>query len=240
MPSIKIGRRALGSLPIVVRPTVSYDTELTGFGLKAYPSGALSWVLEYRPGAGGRGTPSRRMVLGTPKSLTPDEARRQASILLAKIKLGADPSAERVEARRASTVSELMAAFLNDHIRVKRKPRTAILIDGYIRNHVEPAIGSRKAPSLTRGTIDQLHRSIGRKHPATANRVVALVGAAYEYGLRSGLLPTGTLNPARQIEKFREEPRERYLTERELLRLTETRLHFLRRQDPDHNRYPRQ
>jgi hypothetical protein len=35
MPNIKIGRRALASLPTVVKPTVFYDTDLTGFGLKA-------------------------------------------------------------------------------------------------------------------------------------------------------------------------------------------------------------
>jgi hypothetical protein len=76
-----------------------------------------------------------------------------------------------------------MTAFLNDHIRVKRKRRTATLFEGYIRNHIPPAIGSRKAPSLTRGTIEQLHRSVGREHPVTANRLVALIGAAYEYGI---------------------------------------------------------
>jgi integrase len=219
MPAIKISRRALSGLPRVTKPTVFYDTDLTGFGLRAYPSGALSWVIEYRPGAGGRGAPFRRLVLGTPKTLTPGEARKQAAQLLAKVRLGADPSAERTEARKANTVCELMAAFLNDHIRVKRKRRTAVLFDGYVRNHIQPAIGNRKAPSLTRETIEQLHRHVGREHPVTANRLVALIGAAYEYGLRSSILPPGTQNPARQIEKFREERRERYLTASELLRL---------------------
>jgi hypothetical protein len=39
---IKTGRRALSALPAVTRPTVFYDTDLTGFGLKAFPTGTLS------------------------------------------------------------------------------------------------------------------------------------------------------------------------------------------------------
>jgi hypothetical protein len=55
MPRAKIGRRTLTSLHPVKKPTTIYDTEVTGFGLKQMPSGALSWTVEYRPGAGGRG-----------------------------------------------------------------------------------------------------------------------------------------------------------------------------------------
>jgi integrase len=219
MPNIKIGRRALASLPAVAKPTVFYDTDLTGFGLKAYPSGALSWVLEYRPGAGGRGAPSRRMVLGTPKNLTPDEARKHASGLLAKVRLGADPAAERAEARKADTVGELISSFMNDHIRIKRKGRTAVLFEGYIRNHIEPALGARRAPALTRSDVEHLHKTVGKTHQVTANRIVALIGAVYAFGLRTGLLPQGTINPALGIVKFREQHRERFLTETELLRL---------------------
>src|SRR5258705_8840422 len=76
---IKIGRRAPSALPAVTRPTIFYDTDLTGFGLKAPPTGALSYIVEYRPGAGGRSVSKRRMVIGTHKNLTPEEARNQAS-----------------------------------------------------------------------------------------------------------------------------------------------------------------
>jgi integrase len=53
----------------------------------------------------------------------------------------------------------------------------------------------------------------------TANRIVALIGAVYAFGLRTGLLPHGTINPALGIDKFAERHRERFLTETELLRL---------------------
>jgi integrase len=216
---IKIGRRALSALPAVTRPTIFYDTDLTGFGLKASPTGALSYIVEYRPGAGGRGVSKRRMVIGNPKSLTPEEARTQASGILARVRLGQDPGADRSAARKAETVRDLFAAFMDNHVRAKRKPRTGKLFDGYIKNHIEPALGTRKAPSLTRAEIERVHKAIGRTNPVTANRVLALIGAAYTYGSRSGHLPERMANPGYGIEKFREQVRERFLTEAELLRL---------------------
>jgi integrase len=218
---IKIGRRALSALPAVSRPTVFYDTDLTGFGLKASPTGALSYIVEYRPGAGGRSVSKRRMVVGTPKSLTPEEARSQASGILARVRLGDDPAAERSNARKAETVSDLLISFMDDHIRAKRKVRTAKLFQGYVDNHIEPALGTRKAPFMTRADIERLHKAIGKTHPVTANRVLALIGAAYAYGLRSGHLPERMANPASGIERFREQVRERFLSESELLRLGE-------------------
>jgi integrase len=216
---IKISRRALNALPAVTRPTIFYDTDLTGFGLKASPTGALSFVVEYRPGAGGRNISKRRLVIGTPKNLTPEEARNQASRILARVRLGEDPAADRSNARKADTVSDLFTFFMNNHIRAKRKERTAKLFQGYITNHIEPALGARKAPALTRAEVERLHRTIGKKNPVTANRVLALIGAGYAYGSRSGRLSDHIANPTSGIEKFREHVRERFLSQDELLRL---------------------
>src|SRR5258708_25588222 len=196
---IKIGRRALSALPAVTHATIFYDTDLTGFGLKASPTGALSYIVEYRPGAGGRSVSKRRMVVGTPKNLTPEEARSQASGILARVRLGDDPAAERSIARKAETIGDLLASFMDDHIRAKRKARTAKLFQGYIDNHIEPALGKRKAPSLARADIERLHKAIGRTNPVTANRVLALIGAAYSYGLLSGHLPGRLAIPPRGL-----------------------------------------
>jgi integrase len=219
MPNLKLARRTLATLPKVEKPTVFYDTDLTGFGLKAFPSGALSWIVEYRPGAGGRGVSKRRMVLGTPKSLTPEEARNRAAGILAEVRLGGDPAANRSEARAAENVRDLLTSFMDNHVRTKRKARTAKLFDGYINNHIVPAIGTKKAPTLARADVERLHKAIGKTNPVTANRVLALIGAVYAYGLRSKLLPRQTDNPAKGIEKFPEQMRERFLSDVELARL---------------------
>jgi integrase len=219
MANIKLGKRTLDNLPHVTKRTTFFDTDLTGFGLRVFPSGARSWIIEYRPGAGGRGVSKRRMVIGTPSTLTPDQARTRAAALLARVKLGADPAGERSLGRKADDVQDLLARFMDDHVRAKRKTSTAKLFDGYIKKHIGPALGLRKAPALARADVERLHKTIGKTNPVTANRVIALIGAVYAYGLRAGLLPKGTTNPALGIEKFREQNSERFLTEPELLRI---------------------
>jgi hypothetical protein len=44
MPRIKLSRRTIAAIPPLDRPTIFYDTELTGFGLKVHPSGISSWI----------------------------------------------------------------------------------------------------------------------------------------------------------------------------------------------------
>jgi len=98
--------------------------------------------------------------------------------------------------RKAETVGDLLTSFMEDHVRAKRKSRTANLFQGYIDNHIQPALGTRKAPSLARADIERLHKAIGKTKPVTANRVLALIAAAYSYGSRSGRLAEVLKNPA--------------------------------------------
>ncbi|MFL5138747.1 MAG: integrase arm-type DNA-binding domain-containing protein, partial [Microvirga sp.] len=124
------------------------------------PSGSRSWIVEYRPG-GGRNVAKRRMALGSATALTADEARLRAKKLLARVALGDDPAGERNFARRAETVNDLLAFYMEEKIRRTRKPRTAQLFDRYINKHLVPAIGCRKADRLTRAEVVRLHRSVG-------------------------------------------------------------------------------
>jgi hypothetical protein len=162
MPTIKLGLRTIRALPIVAKATVFYDADLTGFGLKILPSGARSWIVEYRPGAGGRGVPKRRMVIGSPKTLTPEQARNRAAGILAEVRLGGDPAAARAEVRAAESVRDLMAAFMANHVRPKRKARTAKLFDGYVKNHIAPALGAKRRPASPAPTSNASTNRSGR------------------------------------------------------------------------------
>jgi integrase len=162
------------------------------------------------------------MVIGTPKTLTPEKAREAGEKLLASTKLGADPAAERTSHRKAETVGDLLDSFVSKHLKPKRKDGTIRLNNGYIKNHIRPALGRKKATTVTHSDIDRLHRKIGETHPVTANRVVSLIGTIFAFGLRTKALPKGTENPVTGIEPFDEKPRQRYLTGEELLRLGET------------------
>ena len=219
MPVLKLTRRSVASLPAVERQTIYFDEVLKGFGLKVMPSGSRSWIVEYRPGAGGRGVSKRRMVIGDPAVMSPDDARDEAGKILSRVNLGEDPAAKRTEERKAETVSDLLDAYMSELIRPKRKPRTAVLFDGYATNHIAPAIGSKKVNAITQVDVARLHKAVGARHKTTANRILTLLNAAFAFGIKTGRLPKGFENPVGAVERYGEKSRERYLTADELARL---------------------
>lgn len=238
MPTIKLTRRTIAGLSAVARPTVFYDTELTGFGLSCRPTGARRWVVEYRPGAGGRGTAKRRLVLGDPVSMPPEVARKAAADILARVRLGGDPAGERSAERKAETVAELAETWLDRHVVPKRKPRTTEEYRRILDTHILPALGSRPAAKVTRADAMRLHIAVADKkrtasRPSAkrapkdrpiggkivANRVLAVLGALVRWGAEAGLLPADHSSPTKGIEPFREVGRERYLSPEEMARL---------------------
>lgn len=241
MPVIKIARRTIAAIPTPERPVIYYDDMVKGFGLLVRPTGARSWILEYRPGAGGRGTAKRRLVLGNPETMTPEQARAAAKETAAKVRLGADPAAERAEARQAETFAEVAERWFAEHVTPKRKAGTAAFYRNCLDIHVLPAFATKRASAITKQDVTRLHGAVGAgkgkgpKRPGSkrtaaekvrggrviANRVLATVAAVYAWALDLGLLPAGTMNPAKGVEPFREEGRERYLTAEEMARLGE-------------------
>src|SRR6516162_787156 len=93
-PMPKITKRVIDSL----RPAVdgkdvfvwdAGDGSVKGFGVRVKPSGAASFLVQYRNREGR----TRRLVLGKVGTLTPDEARKLAGNTLTEVAKGRDPSA---------------------------------------------------------------------------------------------------------------------------------------------------
>lgn len=235
---MKISRRTVADIATPERPTTFYDDGLSGFGLIVRPGGSRSWIIEYRPGAGGRGVAKRRLVIGDGRSMTPDEARSKAKGMLARVNLGADPAIERSEERAAVSVTEMAKRWLEEHVEAKRKPATAKLYRAVLDTHLLPALGTKRAVSVSRQDMAKVHSSIANKAtaptkvgakrsprektrggPVIANRALAVAKAMWSWALDLRLLPQGTVNPASGLEAFREKGRERYLSNVEMTRL---------------------
>jgi len=223
MPTLKLTRRNVSGLQPAPKPVTYYDVDLKGFGLKIMPSGARSWIVEYRPGAGGRGVAKKRLKVGG-DALTPEAARAAAEKLLASVALGSDPSSDRTAEREAMTVSDLMDMFIERHVEAKRKAASAEFYARTARLHIKPAVGSKKVNLLQRGDVAKMHSAIATKPVGggkfVANRALAILSAAYGWASRNGFVADG-FNPAAGIERFQEEGRERYLTAEEMARLGE-------------------
>jgi Arm DNA-binding domain len=84
----KLTKRTVETLGPGAKPFIAFDEDVKGFGLRVMPSGGKSYILEYSPGVGGRGTAKRRLTLGKHGSMTAEQARRAALEALARIWLG--------------------------------------------------------------------------------------------------------------------------------------------------------
>jgi len=217
--SAKLTKRTVDATPRPGRYIV-WDTELKGFALRVAASGTKTYILRYRPRGTGRAGPRRFMVLGRHGVLTPDEARAQAKTFLGAVAAGQDPAKERSQTNLAMPIAKLADFFINQHVKPKRKERTAAGYAAILHNYFVPKYGNRAADQVTTAEISRLHLSL-RDRPYQANRLVAVIASMYGFAGRQGIVPRG-VNPAQGIERFRESARERFLGIEELNRLGET------------------
>ena len=99
-----ISRRTVEALP-VAKDTVFWDNELTGFGVRVYPSGARVYVVQSR-GPGGL----KRVTVGRHGVISADQARRrarQASTLIIEHANSARAAEERGAAVAGAITAEL-------------------------------------------------------------------------------------------------------------------------------------
>jgi integrase len=216
MPVLKLTKRSVDALMPGNKTYVAFDADLPGFGIRVMPTGSKSWVAEYRPHGGGRGVAKKRVTIGKSGSLTADQARRAAADLLAKIRLGSDPATEKKELRSAFTVAEMIDAFKTDHVQVKLKEKTGRSYEAAL-TLLREAHGSQKGGSISRAQLAALHTKAA-KTPIAANRALATWSKMFSWAAARGLVPDGH-NPAKGIERYREEGKERYLTDVEIIRL---------------------
>ena len=193
---------------------VLWDDEIPGFGLRIYPGGRKAFLLSYR--AAGR---KRMMTLGAYGVLTVDQARDQARALLAKVQTtGADPLADKQRDRQGETIRDLCQTYMERHGDAKKSGQDD---QRRIDNHLLPRWGACQVAALTRADVAALHTKLGRRTPYEANRTLALLSKMFELARRWGFVPEGHINPARDIDRFGEAKRDRWVTPEELPRLAQ-------------------
>ena len=87
------------------------DSEIPGFRLRVMPSGVMTYSLTYRNPAGKK----VRFTIGKHRAITPTQARKIAGIKLAEVKLGKDPQAEKMAARKVKEIPTLTAFLDGDY-----------------------------------------------------------------------------------------------------------------------------
>ena len=215
LQSMSISRRTVNSLR-VDKDTVFWDSELPGFGVRVYPSGTRMYVVQTRT----RGK-STRVTVGRHGVLTPEEARRRAALIVARVKAGEDPIPAPLAPKPdpGPTVSELTERYRVEHLEVRCKPSTVKTARAALQQHILPALGTLPLMEVEREKVMALHGSLSET-PAMANLVVDVISRMFTMAEAWGMVPDGT-NPCREIVKYRARRCERFLTDGEFRRLGE-------------------
>jgi integrase len=213
MSKVRLTKTAVEQMKPGAHDIVLWDEMLPGFGVRVKPSGARSYIVQYRERQTGV---SRRLTLGQHGPLlTFDQARKQARGTLVDALRGQDPAFERKSARQAPSVSELATEYLEKHAVPKKRHRSVQGDKSMLERIVLPRLGIKKVASVTRRDIEHLHADL-RAHPYRANRVLSLLSKMFSLSVHWGWR---TDNPARSIPRYPEEKRERWLSDHELCRL---------------------
>ncbi|MBO6689394.1 MAG: site-specific integrase [Henriciella sp.] len=202
----KLTKRVIDSLKAKDKDYRIFDTEIPGFHVRVKPSGAKSFALKYR--SAGR---QRNFTIGRYGALTPDQARHKTRVLMTQIHDGGDPSEQRLQSSRELTLGEFWELYLERHA-IPHKAERSVREDRSLwKNYVSSPWRLRRLSSIRRDDIQKLHSRLADR-PYAANRMLCLMSKMYNLAIEWGITDR---NPATSIKKFREIPRERYLTDDE-------------------------
>ena len=228
MTKPKLTKTRIDALEVRSSDYVEWCGALTGFGIRIRPSGAKSFIAQFRV----RGQRAERKVtVGRYGKLTVEQARTEASKILAKAELGEDVAAERAAKRAERTIAELCDDYLA-HGCTHKKASTIATDRGRIARHIVPLLGRKAVSEVTSGDVERFLRDVAagktatdvktKKHgrarvtggKGTATRTVRLLGAIFTYAGRKG-----EANPCAGVRKFKDGENERFLQAAELGRL---------------------
>ena len=179
---------------------IYFDDAMPGFGIRLRAGGKRVWIAQYR--ADGQ---QRRQTLGDVRKVDLDAARAAAKTLFAKVTLGADPQADRAEAkvRAALTLGSIADKYLAQK-KSKLRASTFNADKRYLTKHWGPL---RTVPVHKIKLRDVAARvgEIVEAHGATAAaRARSALSAVFAWAIREGTADenpvTGTNNPTKGKE----------------------------------------
>ena len=192
------------------KEAIFWDRDLAGFGIRVHTPGRKLYIVLSRGPAG-----LKRVTLGRVGTETIDERRREAAVVIDRIKRGED----RKPAKPAPepTVADLAERCLMNYVAVWCKPKTARNYRRTIRNHILPALGTKTLKDVAPEDVTALHHKL-RDTPAAANQAIWVLSKMFALAENWGMVPPGR-KPSRHVRQYREKPREHFLRPEEFRRL---------------------
>ena len=195
------------------KDAIFWDRDLAGFGVRVHTTGRKLYIVQSRGPAG-----LKRVTLGRVGNDPIDKHRREAAVVIDRIKRGEDPFPP--EPAPEPTVANLADRFLEKFVAVRCKPNTAKNYRQTIRHQILPALGTKALKDVGPEDVTALHHEL-RDRPAAANQAVWVLSKMFALAENWGMVPPGR-RPTRHVRQYRDTSRERFLTPEEYRHLGAT------------------
>ncbi|MDA1315120.1 MAG: tyrosine-type recombinase/integrase [Acidobacteria bacterium] len=178
---------------------ISYDDEVSGFGVRVTTGGHRAFILNYR--TEGR---ERRLTIGSWPAWSATGARRRAKDLRVLIDQGEDPLAEKQERRAAPTVAHIAAEYLARHASRKKTGNADRL---YLERDVLPGWGNLKAKDIRRRDVIRLVETKAHATPIAGNYLLSVIRTLFDWAVERELVEAnpcwGVKPPAKKSSRDR-------------------------------------
>ena len=208
----RITKRTVDAIKPHDRERVVWDDDLKGFGVRVHPSGRKVYIVKTR--YQGR---IIKMTIGPHDAVSATYARVRAAEIITDARAGKNPKGRRSS---APTMRALGERFLKEYVPNHCKPSTAAEYRRSVEHFINPRIGKLRVPDVQRSNIAALHLDL-RETPYQANRTLGVLSKMFNLAELWELRPDGT-NPCRHVKRFKEDKRERFLSDAEYRRLGST------------------
>jgi integrase len=190
---------------------VWWDEDISGFGIRVRDGGSRTWIYRYRIGS-----KQRSVILGSATAVPLAVARKNASGLAARIRLGEDPALDRDNARlEADNTFGVLAQQYLETRKAEWRPVTYTEIKRHLTKYAKSLHRVPIAAVSQRNIANLLNAIAKDAGDVTANRVRGSLCALFGWAMREGIrLPEG--NVAALTNKREEKSRDRVLSNNEL------------------------
>ncbi|MFY0610451.1 MAG: site-specific integrase [Hyphomicrobiaceae bacterium] len=200
------------------------DTSLPGYFVRRQRDAAVYFVRKHAKG-------KRHFIsIGEHgrEGWTERRARDQALQIIAALKQGRDPAAERISEKAMPTLAQFAEDFIAQRSSTL-KPGTVANYNSLLNKHVAPrnvsgelirnCLGALKLNVVNHQHVAGMHAKL-KVTPRTANHMLAFLSSLYAEAQASGLVPEAH-NPTRRVKRYTIQPRQRFLSEDEIGRVGE-------------------
>ena len=201
--TLRLTKRIVERLKADGKDAIFWDADLAGFGVRVHTTGRKLFIVQSRGPAG-----LKRITLGRVGTETVDARRREAALVIDRIKRGEDP-----RPAPEPTVADLAERCLKNHVEVRCKPGTAKSYRLALKNHILPALGEKTLGEVGPEDAAALHHKL-RETPSAANLAVWVLSRMFVLAEAWEMAPPGR-NPCRHVRYYRATARERFLTPEE-------------------------